>query len=620
MGSRYILALVLMIAVMIAWTLMFGKPKPLTPEQDDPAITEQTPPSDTTDGIDLGEKEEDSIDTNPLMMVQESPDDPMVRVRTSTYDITFNEKLAIAKKWGLIEKKENGSLRFPDRSDTTEDVPLNLIPETAHDCLELQIGNSYLQNELNLRHALWKVDKPEGIQLSDTQEKGTLTFTTTIGEQLRVVKRFTFYNDSYTVDLDLTFENVSDASESVLIGGNNPANGYELRWGPGINADLLVHEKETGKAGRRGSEGAKAYIGTGKPKRELKQENALVTVRWAGMNSQYFSAIMIPDPQLEATYALDDNAKANESTNIFVAAPTETAVLTIPRFPLPSQQKQTHAFRLYVGPKDDTLLKQVTAPNVPETQINLSKAIDFGFLGPVVWGMLWLVKGLHNIFGNYGLAIILLTALVKIISFPLTRKAHVSMKKMQELQPQLTELREKFRDDPQKLNRATMRIYKENGVNPLGGCIPWLPQLPIFWALYGLLGSAVEFRGAPFFLWINDLSAPDTLFKLPFTIPLIFIQIDSIRFLPLLNGLTAWLQQKYVGGMSATPATSNTQAKIMQFLPLIFVFMFYNWASGFVLYWLCNSVLTVAQQQIQTKFFHDGESETQENTPKRKQN
>ncbi len=621
MGARYILALVLMIAVMIAWTLLFGKSKPFAPEQNDPAITEQTPTSDTPDGADTGEKEENSIDTTALMMVQESPDDSTVSVKTSTYDITFNEKLAIAKKWRLIEKKGNGSLRFPDRSDTTKNMPLNLIPETAHDCLELQFGNSYLQNELNLRQALWQVDSPKDIQLSDTQEKGTLTFTTTIGEQLRVAKRFTFYNDSYTVDLDLTFENVSDASEPLSIGGNEQWDGYELRWGRGINADLLVHEKKRNKRDRfdKNAEGAKTYIGEGKPTKILEEESALANVLWAGINSKYFSALMIPDPQLQATYMLE-NVEANETTDVLIAAPTETAILTVPSFKLPAQQKQTHVFRLYVGPKDDALLKSITAPNAPENPIYLTKIINFGFFSPVALGLRWVVNGLYSIFRNYGIAIILMTTLVKIISFPLTRKAHVSMKKMQDLQPQLTELREKYRDDPQKLNKATMRIYKENGVNPLGGCIPWLPQLPIFWALYALLGSAVEFRGAPFFLWINDLSAPDTLFQLPFTIPLIFTEIDAIRFLPILNGLTAWLQQKFVGGMSATPATSNTQAKIMQFMPLIFVVLFYNWASGFVLYWLCNSGLTVAQQQIQTKFFHDGESKTQENTPKRKSN
>lgn len=619
MGARYILALVLMIGVMIVWSLIFGNR--FVPEQDSPTTTEQSPPTGTPEGAELEEKREDATDLNLLVTVQESPDDPKVEVRTATYNITFNEKLAIAKRWELVKKNDKGDLLFPDRSDIAKDVPLNLIPEAALNCLALRFGNPNLQIDLDLRRATWKVDKPQGIQLSETQESDMLTFTTLIGEQLKVAKRFTFFNNSYTVDLDLTLENVSDASESLIIGGNEQWNGYELRWGPGINADLLVHEKETGKSGRRGTEGAKTYIGTGKPTRELKQEDALATVLWASMNSQYFSAVMIPDPQLDATYALDNKAKANEATDILVAAPTETAVLTIPRFQLPPQQKQTHAFRFYVGPKDNALLKSVTAPNAPEKPVHLSKIIDFGYWGildPLIWGMLWVVNGLYSIFGNYGIAIILMTALVKIISFPLTRKAHVSMKKMQELQPQLTELREKYRDDPQKLNKATMRIYKENGVNPLGGCMPLLSQTPFFLALFGLLGSVVELRGAPFLFWIDDLSAPDTLVKLPFSIPLIFTQIDAIRFLPLLNGLTAWLQQKFVGGMSTTPTTSNTQAKLMQFLPLIFVFMFYNWASGFVLYWLCNSIFTIAQQQIQTKFFHDGESETEKNTPKRK--
>ncbi len=619
MGARYILALVLMIGVMIAWSLIFGNR--FVPEQNDPSITEQTAPSDTPEGAELEKEEEDSTDSDLLITPQESPDDPEVHVKTAIYDITFNEKLAIAKQWKLIEKNGKGNLRFPDRSDiANKDVPLNLIPETALNCLALRFGNTNLQ--IDLVGAKWQADKPQGIQLSDTQQEGTLTFTTTIGNQLKVAKQFAFYNDSYTVDLVLTFENVSDTSEPLLIGGNEKWNGYELRWGPGINADLLVHEKKTGKAGRRGSEGAKTYIGSGKPMRELKQEHESATVLWASMNSQYFSAIMIPAPNLEATYKLD-NPKGNGMEDILVTAPTETAVLTIPRFELPSQRKQTHVFRLYVGPKDNTLLKPVTAPNAPEVPIHLSKIIDFGYWGildPLIWGMLWVLNGLHSILRNYGIAIILMTALVKIISFPLTRKAHVSMKKMQELQPQLTELREKYRDDPQKLNKATMRVYKENGVNPLGGCMPLLSQTPFFLALYGLLGSVVELRGAPFLFWIDDLSAPDTLVKLPFTIPLIVTQIDAIRFLPILNGLTAWLQQKFVGGMSTTPTTSNTQAKIMQFLPLIFVFMFYNWASGFVLYWLCNSVFTVAQQQIQTKFFHDGETDKQENTPRRKQN
>ncbi len=617
MGARYILALVLMIAVMVTWTLLIGDR--FAPEQDESPTSQETQQDGTQDDTNTEDQGEEHIDSEPSKILQDYPDDEMVHVKTDTYDITFNAELAIVKKWELVEKRENGNLRFPDRSNTAKDVPFNLIPETALRCLALRLGNENLQNKIDLRRATWKADK-NSIELSDAKLQDTMTFTTTIGEKLKVQKKLTFYNNkSYTVDLDMTFENLTDDSEPLRIGGNDAATGYELLWGQGINADLLIHEKDSGKRGRFDPKkvGAKTYIGTGKPKKELKDEFANETVLWAGLSNQYFGTFIIPDPALQATYRLE-NPEPKTPPDIFVTAPTETAVLTIPNFPLPSQKTQTHSFRIYVGPKDDTLLKQITAPNKSEQPINLSKVIDFGFFGPVAWAMLWLVKMLHNVFGNYGISIIILTALVKVISFPLTRKAHVSMKKMQQLQPQLLELKEKYRDDPQKLNKATMRIYKENGVNPLSGCIPWLPQIPIFWALFALLGTAVEFRGAPFLFWINDLSAPDVLVELPFTIPLILLEIDAIRFLPILNGLTSWLQQKFVGGMSATPPTSNMQTKIMQFLPLIFVFMFYNWASGFVLYWLCNNVFTVAQQLIQTKYFHDGETVIQETTSKRK--
>ena len=468
--------------------------------------------------------------------VAESPDDAKVNVQTDNYTIVFNEKLAIAKQWQLNH--------FPDRTDIDKN-PLNLIPEDALNCLALRFGNPQIQ--LDSIRATWKADKSE-INITNGQAADTLTFRAPIGEKLQVAKQFTFNPGSYFVDMAVTFQNVSD--EPLLMGGNEPANGYELQWGRGINADLLPHEKKSGKRGRRGSEGAKAYIGEDKPRRELKPEQALVSVLWAGMDSQYFSALMIPDQQLAATYKFIEVPQANAATDIAVTAPTETAALVIPSFYLAAQEKRTNIFRLYVGPKDDTILKSIEAPNAPEDPVRLSKIIDFGFFWPLAWGMLWIFKGLHGIFGNYGIAIILLTALVKVISYPFTRKAHNSMKEMQKLQPQLVELKEKYRDDPQKLNRATMRLYKEHGVNPLGGCIPWLPQIPIFWALFALLGSAVELRGAPFLLWIDDLSAPDTLVELPFTIPLIVTQIDAIRLLPIVNGLTTWLQQKFVGNMA----------------------------------------------------------------------
>ena len=609
MGARYILALVLMVIVIIGWQVASHYMINNTiPELDETPTTQETPTAPGVGDIPIdpttqatSEGADTPLSPDLWTAVEESPDDTKVNVQTDKYSIVFNEKLAIAKRWQLND--------FPDRTDI-ENASLNLIPENALNCLALRFANSQLQ--LDALRATWKADKSE-IDITNGQDTAILTFITTIGDKLQVVKQFTFNPDTYFVDMAIAFQNVSD--QPLLMGGAELANGYELQWGRGINADLLPHEKRSGKRGRRGKEGAKAYIGEGKPERKLKAEQALAPVLWAGMDSQYFSALMIPDPELAATYKLTETPQANTGTDISVTAPTDTASLVLRSFYLEPQQKERHIFRLYVGPKDDTILKSIETPNAPDNPLRLSKIIDFGFFGFIAWGMLWIFKGLHAVFGNYGLAIILLTALVKLISYPFTRKAHTSMKKMQKLQPQLLELKEKYRDDPQKLNRATMRLYKENGVNPLGGCIPWLPQIPIFWALFALLGSAVELRGAPFLLWIDDLSAPDTLIELPFTIPLIVTQIDAIRLLPIINGLTTWLQQKFVGNM--TPTTDNMQAKLMQFMPLIFIFMFYNWASGFVLYWLCNNVFTIAQQYLQNRNATDEELVTTADTKKR---
>ena len=601
MGARYILALVLMVAVMIASTLYFRKYS--APQPDEPAMTETPLSSDTREthpdaiGQTAPDGAEASINTERLTPpTQESPDDAKINVQTDNYTIVFNEKLAVAKRWELNQ--------FPDRS-VDAGTFLNLIPENALNCLELRFGNQQLQSNFDYRLATWQADKSE-INTANRQVKETLTFRTTIEEKLQIAKQFTFIPGTYFVDVAVSFQNISDQPL--------PIDGYRLRWGPGINADLLPYEIKSGKRGRRGKEGAKAYIGEGNPQNELKEEQALATVLWAGLDSQYFSALMIPDPVLAATYNLDES-HANTVTDITVIAPNEIAELVVSRPYLAPRQETMDVFRIYVGPKDDKILKNIEAPNAPETPIHLSKVIDFGFFSLLVWGMLWIFKGLHSVFGNYGLSIILLTALVKIITYPFTRKAHASMKKMQKLQPQLVELKEKHRDDPQKLNRATMRLYKENGVNPLGGCIPWLPQIPLFFALFSLLGGAVELRGAPFLLWINDLSAPDTLVELPFTIPLIVTQIDAIRLLPIINGLTTWLQQKFVGNM--TPTTDSTQMKLMQFMPIIFIFIFYNWASGFVLYWLCNNVFTIAQQYLQNRNVTDEDQPVPTDTKKR---
>jgi YidC/Oxa1 family membrane protein insertase len=192
--------------------------------------------------------------------------------------------------------------------------------------------------------------------------------------------------------------------------------------------------------------------------------------------------------------------------------------------------------------------------------------------------MIWF----HGVFHSYGIAIILVSILTKVIFYPLTQKSFKSMQQMQALQPLLTKLKEQYKDNPKKMQQETMALYKKHKVNPLGGCLPLLFQMPIFFALFRMLSGAVELRGADF-LWIKDLTMPDTLFVLG---------NFNINILPLIMGGCMFLQQKM------TPTTDPNQKKMVVFMPLIFTVIFYNMPSGLVLYWLVNNVLTIGQQYL----------------------
>ena len=601
MEKRYVLALVLMVAVMFGWSWFYGRKLP-KPEQTTEQVTEQSrkvSPLSPDSPSSSGEVTVDTVQSAPVEAPSRSRqpvrESETVQIETGKHHIIFSVgRFAYAHEWALKE--------YPDRSGMDESL-FNLIPETAQNCLSVHFFNQDLTADAI--DTFWETDKTELI-LTDRNPQDTLTFSKRIGENLRVFKKFTFYHDRYYVDLELTFQNLSNQPLISLDTMIDNRNGYKLRWGPGINADLLAHERKNDKRGGHNpkSEGARALSsGSSKPVKQFDDSQSLDTVLWAGMNNKYFAALMIPDGMLNATYELETLSDNGTTAPAAIAAPSEAASLIVPGFSLDSKHSRTDQFRIYVGPKEYKVLKTIEPPGTQEEDLQLADIIDFGFFWYIAWVMLWLLNFFYGIIKNYGVAIILLTLLVKVVSYPLTRKGYKSMQAMQKLQPLLTEIREKHRDDPQKLNKATMQLYKEHGVNPFGGCIPWIPQIPVFIALFALLGNAVELRGAPFCLWIDDLASPDVLFTLPFTIPFIG---DAFRFLPIVNGFTTWLQQKTSGGMA--PTTDNMQAKIMQFMPLLFVFILYNFASGLALYWLCNNIFTIGQQYL-PKLWQSDEAE-----------
>jgi YidC/Oxa1 family membrane protein insertase len=205
---------------------------------------------------------------------------------------------------------------------------------------------------------------------------------------------------------------------------------------------------------------------------------------------------------------------------------------------------------------------------------------------------LWLLKFFHQWFSNYGVVIILFSVIVKIVVFPLTKKSHQSSKEMQALQPEIARLKEKHKNNPQKLNQATMNLYKEHGVNPLGGCLPLLIQMPLLVSLFQVFRSTIELRGAYFFGWITDLSAPDVIFRLPLSIPLYG---DGFAVLPIIMGITMFIQQKMM------PTQASGQQKLMSyFMTGFFVLLFNGFPSGLNLYYTLFNVLTILQQKYLT--------------------
>jgi len=224
----------------------------------------------------------------------------------------------------------------------------------------------------------------------------------------------------------------------------------------------------------------------------------------------------------------------------------------------------------------------------------LDRIMNFGWfiIQPFSRGILWLLKFFHSFGINYGVILILFAFLVRFITGPLTKKSFESTQKMQAIQPQLKKMQEKYKNDSQKLNTEMVKMYRENGVNPLGGCFPMLLQMPLLFALFMVFRSTIEFRGAPFFWWIKDLSLPDTIFNLPFYIP---VYGDQVAFLPILLGVSMFLTQKM--SMANMEGGMGQQKYMMYFMSAFFFLIFNSFPSGLNLYYLVYNVLNYLQQK-----------------------
>ena len=558
MEKRALIAFVLSMVVFVGWSFIFSpEKKPVQPTDQPTQETVKTTGQEST----APEKIEQDPTVAPPATAEVQDDSAKkisvkdakeILVKTNLYTAVFSESggrlksLKLAKHRETIDPQSQGKelviLQNPS------DLPLGL---------DFKNGNGP-----NLQSSQFTADKSELI-LGPGEDSGELTFKYTDTNGLVVERKYSFQNDSYLIGQDVQLLNMSENS---------------------IDDNLVMHlaSKPLSKKDRYAGFGA--YIDGSleqiKPKKlkedieELKNKNFVLS--WAGYMDQYFMAAVLPKDQ-ERT-RLDATVYGEKGVSIdFICPPLE----------MPPDTQKSYHFDLYYGPKDFNVMKSMDN--------DLKEAIDLGWMTVLSKPILIFMTWLHKYVKNYGIVIIVITVIIKIIFWPLTAKSYKSMKNMQKLQPKIMALREKYKDDRQKMNQEMMGLYRTYKVNPMGGCLPMVIQIPVFIALYRLLDYSLELRHAPFALWITDLSAPDRLLHFDFKIPLMDAP-TGIPVLTLLMGASMLIQQK----MTPTPG-DPMQARMMMLLPVFFTFIFINFPAGLVLYWLTNNILSVAQQTIINK-------------------
>ncbi len=405
----------------------------------------------------------------------------------------------------------------------------------------------------------------------------TLTFSTPIGDG-SISFTYSFSPDSYEIGLDVT----QDGAASFIT-----RDGYELVWSGGIpfsEMDLQSSAQRAGSFARSGGE--VEYVGL--VSEEYEEQRLSGDVDWVSVKSKYFTVVVLPlgDPKgAELRGERVGTVEDGDLRHDYVAS-----------LMMPSPTGATDSFTMYMGP--------MLYGNISAYDLGLYEMVDFGWdffdfiIRPLArFVFIPLFTYLSAVIPSYGLVIIIMSFLIKLVLFPLTKSSFKNMGKMKELQPRMEEIKAKYKDDPKKQQEATMKMYKETGVNPLGGCLPMLLQYPVIIALWQFLPQAIELRQQGF-LWANDLSAPDVIVNLPFEIPYFG---SAIAGFTLLMGISMVFQMK----VSMT-AQSNAQAKIFTYVMPVFIFFIFNkLASGLNLYYLCYNVLTAVQQKLINKQIHE---------------
>ncbi|HOC59593.1 MAG TPA: membrane protein insertase YidC [Smithellaceae bacterium] len=552
MDKRTILAIVLSLAVLLIYQIFFMKP---------PAPRQAAAPKSSTEQI----KKEPAPIQPPVSAAQTSalpstggnaaPEAPArdITVDTKNYTAIFSTRGAALKSlklkgfysecrecpddlWPKIKNLFIGG-KAPDKTKSNEFIELVDIRDGMPYPLAVTFPESSadVSPEAIFDTAAVKMD------LINVREKRQLVFSKTY-DHLQMEKIYTFDPSGYTISMDVKVRNLTAAPITQI---------PRLNWYQYVDP-LKVDDSY-------GHDGPAASVGGDIERQEVKKlESETVlgpNVLWGAFESKYFIAAFIPEnPSLSSLFM-----NRNEKHMVSVGLKGRKEVI-------PAGQNSVFSYSLYLGPKQYDLLKTLG--------VGLESAIDYGWFAWLAIPALYILNFLYGFVQNYGIAIIILTTIIKIIFWPLGNMSYKSMNEMKKLQPKIEALKEKYKNDQAKIGQETMALYREHKVNPFSGCLPMLIQIPVFFGLYKALMYSIELRHSPFFFWIMDLSAHD-----PYYIT------------PIIMGATQFISQKM------TPAMGDPmQQKVMLLMPVIFTFFFLSFPSGLVIYWLFNNILQIGQQ------------------------
>lgn len=522
-NKNTILALLLMLLVWIGFTVLFPPHEDIKGDNTPVAAANLT----AADSVETGSVQ--TLGTNrvlPSDVFQTRSEDRLVAFSNEVYSIQFNLRGGVVSAIELLDYLQ----------ENTSDSPPVALLDLKHGISTLGVfsGSGFGLNG----------DEIYTYTQRNTATAQSAVLSTALPNGIVLSKVFTFTPDSYLVNVQLEFDNTgteihTDALQLKLNNYWNDAlagNRFDY-LGFTSYVDGKLHEDEVKEI----QSARKTYSGD---------------VSWSGYTDKYFLSALVNTDNVFDTVTLEREVNRISNT------------AHVPAFSIAPGAKKSLDFAVYFGPKNIDYLSAAGK--------NLTEVVDFGFFAFLSKPLHVCLKFFYTFVHNYGIAIIILTVIIKLLFWPLTQKSYTSMRAMQTLQPEMKKLREKYRGDKEGLNRNMMELYKEHRVNPLGGCLPMLVQIPVFIALYKVLLGTIELRHAPFALWLTDLSVKD-----PYYIT------------PIIMGATMFIQQKM------TPSTMDPmQAKMMLAMPVVFTFIFLNFPSGLVLYWLVNNLLTILQQYL----------------------